>query len=67
MSKEAKGARGQSKRPYERPRLEPSDIFGAEAMTGSCCRTTNQTCSIATRNTRQTTIDANKARTSTAS
>jgi hypothetical protein len=67
MSKEAKEARSQTKRPYERPRLEPSEIFGAEAMTGSCCRRTVGTCSIAARNNAQTRIDPNKARTSTIS
>ncbi len=67
MSKEAKEARGQSKRPYERPRLEPSEIFGAEAMSGSCCRRTTGTCSTTARNTKRTTTDANKAQTSTTS
>jgi hypothetical protein len=39
----------QEKRPYEKPTLEPSSIFGADTTT--CCRATNQTCSIAQRNT----------------
>jgi hypothetical protein len=37
----------QSKNPYEKPELEPVSIFGAETTT--CCRTSNQTCSRATR------------------
>jgi hypothetical protein len=66
MSKEAKEASGQTKRPYERPRLEPIDIFGAEASYGSCCRSYG-TCSYTARNTKRTTTDANKATTSTSS
>jgi hypothetical protein len=65
MTKPSKGPCGQSKRPYERPRLEPSEIFGAEAMAGTCCR--GGTCSNAVRNTQRTTIDVNKQKTSTAS
>lgn len=52
------------KRPYEKPTLEGSSVFGAEAMTGSCCRTTNSTCSASARNTQQLTTDPSKARTS---
>jgi hypothetical protein len=37
----------QEKRPYEKPTLEPSSIFGADTTT--CCRATNGTCSIAQR------------------
>jgi len=33
----------QDKRPYEKPTLEPSSIFGAETTT--CCRVNNATCS----------------------
>jgi hypothetical protein len=33
----------QEKRPYEKPTLEPSSIFGADTTT--CCRATNGTCS----------------------
>ena len=33
----------QEKRPYEKPTLEPSSIFGADTTT--CCRATNATCS----------------------
>lgn len=33
------------KRPYERPTLEAREIFGAEAISASCCKTTNATCS----------------------
>jgi hypothetical protein len=33
----------QDKRPYEKPTLEPSSIFGADTTT--CCRVTNGTCS----------------------
>jgi hypothetical protein len=39
----------QEKRPYEKPTLEPSSIFGADTTT--CCRTTNGTCSTAQRST----------------
>jgi len=38
----------QDKRPYEKPTLEPSSIFGADTTT--CCRATNMTCSVAQRN-----------------
>ncbi len=38
-----------SKRPYEKPTLQPSSIFGADTTT--CCRATNGTCSAAQRNT----------------
>ena len=55
------------KRRYEKPTLVPSSVFGAEAAVGSCCRTSNATCSNAQRNSQQTTIDASKVRTSTAS
>ena len=37
----------QDKRPYEKPTLEPSSIFGADTTT--CCRATNGTCSMAQR------------------
>ena len=37
----------EDKRPYEKPTLEPSSIFGADTTT--CCRTTNGTCSVAQR------------------
>jgi len=37
----------EDKRPYEKPTLEPSSIFGADTTT--CCRATNGTCSIAQR------------------
>ncbi|HSB67776.1 MAG TPA: hypothetical protein VLT62_00385 [Candidatus Methylomirabilis sp.] len=67
MSKRTKEPGGQSKRPYERPRLEPSQIFGAEAMVGSCCRRTTGTCSLAARNAGRTTIDPSKVRLSTTS
>jgi len=49
-----------SKRPYERPLLEPSAIFGAEAMTGTCCR--GGACTRAVRNTQRTSTDVNKGR-----
>lgn len=39
------------KRPYERPTLEARDIFGAEAVTASCCKVTNATCSSGQRST----------------
>lgn len=55
------------KRPYERPRLEPSAVFGAEAMVGSCCRGSGITCTNTTRNTARTTIDPSKARNVTVS
>lgn len=51
------------KRPYERPVLTVSSVFGAEAASGSCCRTTG-TCSSSTRNNRRT-IDTLKQTTST--
>lgn len=60
MTDEVKRPPIRSKRPYERPLLEPSAIFGAEAMAGTCCR--GGTCTNAQRNTRRTTIDVNKAR-----
>lgn len=65
MSEQSKGPHDPSKRPYERPRLEPSEVFGAEAASGSCCR--GGACSNAIRNTQRTTIDANKQKNSTAS
>jgi hypothetical protein len=37
----------QDKRPYEKPTLEPSSIFGADTTT--CCRATTGTCSTAQR------------------
>jgi len=37
----------QDKRPYEKPTLEPSSIFGPHTTT--CCRVTNGTCSNAQR------------------
>jgi hypothetical protein len=33
----------ETKRPYEKPTLEPSSIFGADTTT--CCRTSNANCS----------------------
>jgi hypothetical protein len=53
------------KRPYERPTLEGASVFGAEAMSGSCCRTTNSTCSNSARNAQRTTVDPSKSRTMT--
>lgn len=53
------------KRPYERPTLVPSSIFGAEAMTGSCCR--GGACNNAVRSAQQTSIDPSKVRSSAAS
>ena len=35
------------KRPYEKPTLEPSSIFGADTTT--CCRATTGSCSTAQR------------------
>jgi hypothetical protein len=37
----------QDKRPYEKPTLAPSSIFGADTTT--CCRDTNANCSTAQR------------------
>ena len=37
----------ETKRPYEKPTLEPSSIFGADTTT--CCRVSNGTCSAAQR------------------
>ena len=65
MSDQDKRPPIRSKRPYERPLLEPSAIFGAEAMTGTCCR--GGTCTNAQRNTRRTTVDVNKGRNTTTS
>ncbi|MFB3816107.1 MAG: hypothetical protein ACE147_00465 [Candidatus Methylomirabilales bacterium] len=65
MAQDTKAVR--TKRPYEQPRLEPSAVFGAEAMWGSCCRGSGVTCTNTTRNTRRTTIDPNKARNVTVS
>ena len=55
------------KRPYQRPTLEGASVFGAEALSGSCCRSSTSTCSNAARDTQRITTDANKVRTSTAS
>ena len=38
----------EAKRPYEKPTLEPSSIFGADTTT--CCRTTVTSCSGGQRN-----------------
>lgn len=38
---------GTRKRPYERPTLEPKDIFGAEVLATACCR--DATCPAAVR------------------
>lgn len=55
------------KRPYERPTLEGASVFGAEAMTGSCCRNTVAACSVSARNAERITIDASKNRASSTS
>jgi hypothetical protein len=47
-----------AKRPYETPVLVPSSLFGAEAMTGSCCR--GASCTSGARNTQRTTLDPSK-------
>ncbi len=39
----------QEKRPYEKPTLEASSIFGADTTT--CCRVTTATCSAGQRTT----------------
>ena len=54
-----------SKRPYERPRLVPSDLFGADAAKGSCCR--GASCTPGVRNTQRTKIDPSKGRPSVVS
>ena len=54
-----------SKRRYERPTLAPSSAFGAEVMSGSCCR--GGSCSNAQRNTRRTSIDPSKVKSNVAS
>jgi hypothetical protein len=54
-----------AKRPYTTPVLTGSDIFGAEAASGACCRATTGTCSTTTRSTLRMTIDGSKAQTST--
>ena len=53
------------KRPYERPTLQASSVFGAEAMTGSCCR--SGSCTNSQRNSQQSSIDASKVTSSTVS
>jgi hypothetical protein len=50
----------QDKRPYEKPTLAPSSIFGADTTT--CCRVSNATCS-----TSQRTTMGKSSRTSTTS
>lgn len=60
MSDEAKRPPIRSKRTYERPLLEPSAIFGAEALAGTCCR--GATCTNPVRNTQRTTTDSNKGK-----
>jgi len=67
MSEQAKRPAGEAKLPYERPRLEPSELFGVEAGTGSCCRSSPGSCSNATRNAERSSIDPNKIRVSTTS
>ena len=52
------------KRPYERPTLKASDVFGAEATSTGCCRTT--ACNIGNRSTGQA-VDPLKKTSSTAS
>lgn len=51
------------KRPYERPTLVPSSVFGAEAAVGSCCRT--GVCDNAARDSARVNFDGSKARNST--
>lgn len=51
-----------SKRPYERPRLEATEIFGLEAATGSCCRSNPHACKNPLRDVQRTTIDPLKVR-----
>jgi hypothetical protein len=51
------------RRPYVTPVLTGYDLFGAEALSGSCCRATTGTCSSTTRNTLRTRIDGSKAQT----
>ena len=53
-----------AKRPYMTPTLSGYDLFGAEAASGACCRSTTGTCSTSTRNTLRMTIDGAKAQTS---
>lgn len=53
------------KRPYERPTLAGTSLFGAEAMTGSCCR--GGACTNTQKSTQQMTIDAGKTKPSTLS
>lgn len=54
------------KRPYERPTLVPSSVFGAEAMSGSCCRS-DLSCQNSARDSQRLSIDPSKNRGSTAS
>lgn len=53
------------KRPYERPTLVPSSVFGAEAMVGSCCRAGG--CTAGARNAQRSSIDPSKTRPSAVS
>lgn len=55
----------EAKRPYERPTLVPSSVFGAEAAVGSCCR--GGACTAGARNAQRTSIDPSKTRPSTVS
>ena len=52
----------QPKQPYERPTLDAKEIFGAEGVAATCCKTTLATCSVAAR-----TAMGKGARTSTVS
>ena len=52
------------KRPYERPVLKASDVFGAEATSTGCCRTTS--CTLGNKATGQG-LDPSKKQSSTAS
>ena len=52
------------KRPYERPVLASGSVFGAEAMAGTCCRTS---CTNAARDALRISRDVNKVRNTTVS
>ncbi|MGH8058043.1 MAG: hypothetical protein ACREOH_12535 [Candidatus Entotheonellia bacterium] len=49
------------KRPYERPTLVATTLFGAEAGMGTCCRVTTAQCG-ASRTVQAGSVDPNKTR-----
>lgn len=55
-----------AKRPYETPTLVPSSVFGAEAATGSCCRSP-AVCNNSMRDSQIALVDPAKVKNFTAS